>query len=110
MFRLTYSVFFPQVWREGDPGPYVIYRRFKQFEQLHAKCKAHGLRVGPLPAKQKDSLFGFRRVQVEVVEERIPALQRWMRELLQQPGAKEFKFLQDWLLPLQVKEGCVDFK
>jgi hypothetical protein len=34
-------------------GPYVIYRRFKQFEQLHAKCKAHGLRVGPSASEAK---------------------------------------------------------
>lgn len=83
-------------------GPYLIYRRFRQFEDLHRMCKRHGMRVPQLPAKEWTSLFGLKGVDPKIVQERVPQLHEWLKQVLQLPGAQQFETLQLWLSPVQI--------
>lgn len=86
---------------ERDMGPYLIYRRYRQFEDLYRRCRQHGLHVERLPDKQRN-WFGLRGVDARVTEERIPQLQNWFAQLLALAPAADFHFLQLWLSPIQI--------
>jgi hypothetical protein len=56
----------------------------------------------PLPQKRKDNWFGFRGVDQNVVEERVPKLNEWLNTVINTPGINEQRFVQEWLSPLQI--------
>ncbi len=87
--------------RRVEGGPYIIYRRYKQFEVLYARCRSHGMAVTQLPPKHKN-WFGFKEVDENVVAERVPKLQAWFAHTLSLSQASTCKFLQEWLSPVQL--------
>jgi hypothetical protein len=88
--------------RREEGGPYVVYRRYKQFEQLWARCRSHGMAVRDLPPRRPGNWFGLKAVDPAVVAERVPRLQEWFEHALSLGGAVTCKFLQEWLSPVQL--------
>jgi len=98
----TFVAYMIEVQRDDGTGPYLIYRRFKQFYQLHGKCKSHGMHPSNLPPKRSNAWFGFGAIDPNVVMERIPKLQEWLSSVLSSTGAVGFQPLQEWLSPYQI--------
>lgn len=98
----TFAAYRIECQREGGLGPYIIYRRFKQFETLRSRCRQHGMKVGKLPERRPGNWFGLKAVDPAVVAQRVPLLQSWLEDTIQLPQAAAFKFLQEWLTPVQL--------
>ena len=97
----TFVAYRIEAQREGG-APFVIYRRYKQFETLHSRCRQHGMAVGKLPERRAGNWFGLRPIDETVVAERVPQLQSWLLHTLSLPQAATCKFLQEWLSPVQL--------
>lgn len=55
----TFVAYRIEAQKEGG-GPYIIYRRYKQFEVLHSRCRQHGMKVGKLPERRGGNWFGLK--------------------------------------------------
>jgi hypothetical protein len=55
----TFVAYRIEAQKEGG-GPYIIYRRYKQFEVLHSRCRQQGMKVGKLPERRPGNWFGLK--------------------------------------------------